>query len=150
MPNPYSVAGGVVLSGDLVLLLEAKGKGEFRLPKGHVEPGENRERAALREVIEETGYRSPVIVASLGSTLNTFAHEGEQVCRYETYFLMHLKDERWGARREEEVRKFDVLWTTVEDAMAKLTFESEREFLRRAIAFERVRPPTPEQFAEGV
>lgn len=47
-------AGGIVfLDGDVVLRRTAKG--EFVFPKGHVDPGESLEDAALREVEEETG-----------------------------------------------------------------------------------------------
>ena len=47
-------AGGVVLFGNAVLLLR-KFNGDWVLPKGKVEEGENRQEAALREVLEETG-----------------------------------------------------------------------------------------------
>src|SRR5262249_18549255 len=50
----YCSAGGVVIDGDQVLLVRKRRLPEVRLPKGHVEPGEGRKQAALRETAEET------------------------------------------------------------------------------------------------
>ena len=44
-------AGGVVLFGNAILLLR-KFNGDWVLPKGRVEEGEQRKDAALREVLE--------------------------------------------------------------------------------------------------
>ena len=45
-------AGGVVLFGNAILMLR-KLNGDWALPKGKVEEGENNEEAALREVSEK-------------------------------------------------------------------------------------------------
>ena len=47
-------AGGVVLFGNAILLLR-KFNGDWVLPKGRIEAGEQKKEAALREVLEETG-----------------------------------------------------------------------------------------------
>jgi 8-oxo-dGTP pyrophosphatase MutT (NUDIX family) len=133
----YSAAGGVVIDDGRALLLEVRGRGEVRLPKGHVRETESREQAALREVIEETGYAHPVVVESLGSLLNEFDHEGVHVARYETYFLMHLESEKQAKREPSDEQRFAVRWVALEEAVGLLTYESEKEFTRRAIAFER-------------
>ncbi|WP_459129600.1 NUDIX domain-containing protein [Guggenheimella bovis] len=57
-------AGGVVLRGDSVLLLQTK-KGRWVLPKGHLEAEETTAEAALREVYEESGVVAK-IEAELG------------------------------------------------------------------------------------
>jgi len=62
----YVAAGGVVIHEGQVLLLDRPGRGEVRLPKGHVEPGEEPAEAALREVREEAGYADLAILADLG------------------------------------------------------------------------------------
>ena len=48
-------AGGVVLFGNAILMLR-KFNGDWVLPKGKVEEGENNEEAALREVSEEKNF----------------------------------------------------------------------------------------------
>ena len=53
-------AGGVVLFGNAVLLLR-KFNGDWVLPKGKVEEGENKQEAALREVLEETGVKADIL-----------------------------------------------------------------------------------------
>ena len=53
-------AGGVVLFGNAILLLR-KFNGDWVLPKGKVEEGENNEEAALREVAEETGVKAETL-----------------------------------------------------------------------------------------
>ena len=57
--------GGVVINASgKVLLREPAGhyKGGFwTLPKGKPEAGESPEQTALREVLEETGYRAEII-----------------------------------------------------------------------------------------
>ncbi|MCX7707423.1 MAG: NUDIX hydrolase, partial [Anaerolineae bacterium] len=97
----YRAAGGVVLDEQgRVLLIErwvirdGRPVFEVRLPKGHVEPGETDEQAALREVCEETGYCGITITADLGEIVNEFKWPGEDlhVVRHEHYYLMHLAD----------------------------------------------------------
>ena len=53
-------AGGVVLFGNAILLLR-KFNGDWVLPKGRVEEGEQRKDAALREVLEETGVKAEIL-----------------------------------------------------------------------------------------
>ena len=56
-----------MINDDKLLVLERPARGEVRLPKGHVEPGEAPREAALREVREEAGYADLEIVADLGA-----------------------------------------------------------------------------------
>ena len=57
------VAARVVQDGKILLVQEASGtyQGKWGLPKGHVDPGESPEAAALRELHEETGYSGSVM-----------------------------------------------------------------------------------------
>ena len=63
-------AGGVVIRNDgeqvLVALAREKEHSEFVLPKGHVEPGEDVEAAARREIEEEVGLSDLELVHFLG------------------------------------------------------------------------------------
>jgi 8-oxo-dGTP pyrophosphatase MutT (NUDIX family) len=133
----FSVAGGVVIDDGRALLLAVRERGDVRLPKGHIREGESREQAALREVIEETGYAHPVTVDCLGSISNEFDHGEEHVVRYETYFLMHLESPKLAQRDASDEARFAVRWVALEEAVGLLTYESEKEFMRRGIAFER-------------
>ncbi|HET7309691.1 MAG TPA: NUDIX domain-containing protein [Mycobacteriales bacterium] len=58
-PGPVECAGAVVIDDQGRLLLVRRGHepalGKWSLPGGRIEPGESAERAAAREVLEETG-----------------------------------------------------------------------------------------------
>ena len=95
----YRAAGGIVLDdAGRVLLIERwvmRNGGlafEIRLPKGHVEPGETDEQAAIRETCEETGYCGLEVIADLGEYLNEFILPDERVLRHEHFYLMRLTD----------------------------------------------------------
>jgi len=145
----YRAAGGIVLDdADRVLLIErwvmrnGRLAFEIRLPKGHVETGETDEQAALREVCEETGYCSLTVTADLGEIINQFnwPDKDRRVLRHEHYYLMRLTDparqEPHFDSPEADEARFTPRWAaTLPDAEALITFESEREFVRRAHSF---------------
>jgi 8-oxo-dGTP pyrophosphatase MutT (NUDIX family) len=103
------------------------------LPKGHVEPGEEVQATALRETREESGYANLVVKADLDTQVVEFDHEGRHVVRTERYFLMTLVDDADSAPVGGE-EQFEPDWLTWDDALAILTFEAEREWVRRARA----------------
>ena len=47
----YVAAGGVIIHDGQMLLLDRPHRGEIRLPKGHVDPGESHDETALRETM---------------------------------------------------------------------------------------------------
>jgi ADP-ribose pyrophosphatase YjhB (NUDIX family) len=130
----YHAAGGVVINGDRLLLLDRPHRGEVRLPKGHVEEGESAESAALRETAEESGYADLAILADLGEQVVEFDHKGQHVIRHERYFLMRLQSDHPYPRSEKDAAQFFVLWVTPTEAVDLLTYEPEKAIVRRAIA----------------
>jgi len=143
----YVAAGGVVVHDGRVLVLHrparyvrgseaAPSRGEVRLPKGHVAPGEETQAAALREVREESGYGDLAAEADLGAQLVEFEHGGRHVVRIERYFLVKLGNGPESAPSDGE-EQFEPVWLSWEEALAKLTFEPEREWVRRARAMGR-------------
>jgi 8-oxo-dGTP pyrophosphatase MutT (NUDIX family) len=127
----YSAAGGIVFSENRVLVLNRPSRGEVRLPKGHVEPGENPETTALREVREESGYEDLEIIADLGIQVVEFDTDEQHVVRTEHYYLMALGHDVTSERGEGE-RQFEPVWYTWDRALEVLSFEAEREWVRRA------------------
>ena len=132
----YTAAGGVVVDRDRVMVLHRPSRSEVRLPKGHLEKGETAQQAALREVIEESGYADPQIVADLGLQIVEFDSADVHVIRDERYFMMVL-DRPDGAEPRQVARKrkewqFIPDWLSWDQALDKLTFEAEREWVRRA------------------
>lgn len=145
LSREYSAAGGVVLNdaGQVLLLdrwVEREGRviHEIRLPKGHVEPGETDEQAALREIGEESGYCELRVVGDLGTAVTEFTNPREHVRRREHYFLVRLASPERGDPdfHGADEAKFRVVWAAgLAEAEQRLTYASEKEFAARARAF---------------
>jgi 8-oxo-dGTP pyrophosphatase MutT (NUDIX family) len=126
MPMTLTHAGGLVFrrqDGDVqYLIVRAKpNPTHWVIPKGHIEPGESPEAAAVREIWEETGVKAKVI-ASLGTS--TFTYEGKQI---HTIFYL-LEYQRETAPQEER----ESHWGPLEETVTLLTFADTREKLRLA------------------
>ena len=140
----YAAAGGVVLddAGRVLLLerwIERDGQivHEMRLPKGHVEPGETDEQAAAREVCEESGYCEVEIIADLGTALTAFTTPREHVGRREHFYLMRLtRPDPAGTNHQSPAEAlYRIRWAAdLDEAERLLTYESEKQFARRALA----------------
>jgi len=59
-------AGGVVIKGNLVLVVSQHGT-SWSLPKGHIEEGEDKITAAKREIYEESGITKLKLLKELGT-----------------------------------------------------------------------------------
>jgi len=80
-------AGGLVKhTSGRFLFIEKKDK--LDLPKGHIEPGEEAEACALREVSEECGISGHKIVKSLQPSYHTYTWEGISYLKKTRWFLM--------------------------------------------------------------
>ncbi|MCX6333994.1 MAG: NUDIX domain-containing protein [Bacteroidia bacterium] len=80
-------AGGLVKhSSGRFLFIEKKGK--LDLPKGHIEPGEEPEECALREVSEECGIDGHKIIKPLEPSYHTYTWEGISYLKKTSWFLM--------------------------------------------------------------
>jgi 8-oxo-dGTP pyrophosphatase MutT (NUDIX family) len=119
-------AGGVVYrlrdGGPEFLLTTAKRRADqWVLPKGHIDPGENAEEAAAREVAEETG-----VTATVEGALDTctIVVDGEE--QRVLFFLMRFVDQR----PADEGRS--MLWLPGGQAEEQLTFDNLRRFISLA------------------
>jgi 8-oxo-dGTP pyrophosphatase MutT (NUDIX family) len=80
-------AGGLVRhTSGKYLFIEKKGR--LDLPKGHIEPGEEPDACALREVTEECGISGHSIVKSLSPSYHTYSWEGISYLKKTSWFLM--------------------------------------------------------------
>lgn len=143
LPKLHRTAGGVVLDAEgrmLVLVRDVERDGktihEVRLPKGHIDPGETEEQAARREVHEESGYGHVEILDDLGAAVSEFQFQGRDHRRTERYFLMRLTDPTRDAPQPTHADEalFRPHWLAPEVAAKELSYASEQDFARRAIA----------------
>lgn len=85
-------AGGLVKhTSGRYLFIEKKGK--LDLPKGHLEPGEEPEACAIREVSEECGISGHRIVKPLTPSYHTYSWEGISYLKKTSWFLMQYDSE---------------------------------------------------------
>lgn len=82
----HYAAGGVVLIDDKILSIVRNGIPD--LPKGHIDPGENAEKAAMREVCEETGLGKPEINRQLPTTYHCYQMNNSWILKKTSWFLM--------------------------------------------------------------
>jgi 8-oxo-dGTP pyrophosphatase MutT (NUDIX family) len=85
-------AGGLVKhTSGRYLFIEKKGK--LDLPKGHIEPGEEPEICALREVSEECGISGQTIVKSISPSYHTYSWKEISYLKKTNWFLMQYDGE---------------------------------------------------------
>jgi 8-oxo-dGTP pyrophosphatase MutT (NUDIX family) len=108
------------------------GKLVWTIPKGHLEPGETSEAAAMREVREETGIEATV-EDRLGDVTYWFARQDDgrsvRVFKRVRFFLMRATGGRFADR---DAEMDDVRWFALADAERTVGFENERALVRRA------------------
>jgi 8-oxo-dGTP pyrophosphatase MutT (NUDIX family) len=133
-------AGGVLvrrLQGRWVLAaIRPAGKppGVWALPKGRIDPGEQAEATALREVGEETGARGRP-AGKLGDVKYWFNWEGERVFKVVSFFLVRYTDGRLGDIPPEHRHEVaETKWLPLDEAPSLLAYKGERDMARKAAA----------------
>ena len=128
-------AGGVVYRRDgdeieVVLASRRTRRGELAwgLAKGGIEQDETHEDAAVREVLEETGYTAE-IEASLGDTRYFYVWEDTRI-RKTVHFFRRRCTGGDPADRDDEME--EVRWFPLERALKRAAYKGEREVLGRA------------------
>ena len=120
-------AGGIAFRGSgrdrtVLLVTSKKVPGYWIFPKGHVEPGETEADAGVRETQEEAGVTGDLL-GPVGAPL-VFDWDGT---RYHVqYFLIRATAESPATDGRA------VAWLTVDEALARLTFDDTRRLLREA------------------
>ncbi|MGE5579531.1 MAG: glycerate kinase [Bacillota bacterium] len=131
-------AGGIVVraAGDCALseaevLLIFDRYGFAAPPKGHIDPGETREQATVREVFEETGIRASIL-RDIGSI--RYRHPGRDgggpVQKTVHFFLMEATG---GGLTPQPGETLDARWVKVRDLPKLKTYSSTRLLVERAL-----------------
>ncbi len=94
---------------------------DWSLPKGKIDPGENEPVAAVREVLEETGYTS-----HLGRRLATVSYPVAQYTKKVSYWAARQLDGEFAPNSEVD----ELIWLPVADAMKRMQYRHDRKVLR--------------------
>jgi len=123
-------AGGVVVrddgGGPKALVIHRPKYEDWSLPKGKLDPGESFEQAAVREVMEETGFTTE-LVEPLGEVAYRDRKARPKRVRY---WLMEPLDGAFAPNDEVD----EVRWVDVDEAAALLNYERDTELVRKALA----------------
>jgi len=130
-------AGGLIVErtpdtvrGALIGRLDRSGRLLWSLPKGHIEPGETPEQAAVREVAEETGIHGRVL-GQLGTIDFWFVAEGRRVHKTVHHFLLGAEG---GELSDADIEVAEVAWVPLPEIAERLAYADERDLLRRVPA----------------
>jgi 8-oxo-dGTP pyrophosphatase MutT (NUDIX family) len=126
-------AGGVVFRlerGRPRYLLIRDSYRNWGFPKGHLEPGEAPEDAAIREVGEETGLRGLEIRAHVDTIEWQFRFRGSPIHKVCHFFLMEAAARRTSPQRSEGITA--CRWLPFDEALRVVSYKNARGVLRRA------------------
>jgi mutator protein MutT len=113
-----------------IVIYSRKNATEWCLPKGKIEQGETAQHAAIREVREETGLQG-LIIEPLEDIHYQYQDKKRDLLIEKTvHFFLMKKQTEISQKYDPEVES--VVWLSIDKALEKLSFESERRVVSKA------------------
>ncbi|MBI2995782.1 MAG: NUDIX domain-containing protein [Candidatus Melainabacteria bacterium] len=123
-------AGGLVLNKKGQVLIANQNGNSWSLPKGHIDEGETKLEAAIREIYEETGIRKLQFVKELGFYerykigLNS-SEEDKSELKNISMFLFKTEEENL---KPKDPTNPEAIWVEKKKVAELLTHKKDKEF----------------------
>ena len=145
-PPFIEAAGGIVWRTPArqelaVIYRDRYERDECCLPKGKLDPAEDWEQAAVREVLEETGCEATI--EGFGGLLTYYVGEQPKVVLY--FEMLAVEDHGFQPSREVRAMR----WLSPQAALGELAHEAEREVLLRCLSAALARRPADGHRPDG-
>ena len=128
-------AGGVVVSPEGHVLVVSQNGDSWSLPKGHVDEGENDERAARREVQEESGVSNLTLIKQLGTYQRyKIGSDGQDDVGELKTIVMFLFRTSQHELRPEDTDNPEARCVEPQRVAALLTHPRDKEFFQQALS----------------
>ena len=129
---PTVVSAGGIVTNDKGEILFCHPTGSrwnnWRMPKGLIDEGEDPQKAALREVLEETGYKCEVIAEIRTKVVYRSSNKGKTVNKELRMFLMRAGEQvqepdwendkfKWVPAAEAKAVAAEREWPLIEEAL---------------------------------
>jgi 8-oxo-dGTP pyrophosphatase MutT (NUDIX family) len=124
-------SGGVVVFGNTILLLK-KFNGDWVLPKGRVEKGEDIRDTALREVYEEGGVRGQII-KYIGMVHYNYKNLKENETVFKTVHWYLMKTNNMDCVPQKKEGFVDALFVHIDKAIDLVKYEDERKIIIKGL-----------------
>ena len=148
LSHSFVLSAGTVsidLSKNLVLILYHCPTGKFSLPKGRKNAGESLENAAIRETMEESGYKCTLLNHSLPTNVPdlqqglSFHREPIAVQQRmngnvrKIIFWYAAEADSSDQQVKQEGEEFETYWVNSENATTWISFAEDREIVNAAL-----------------
>lgn len=128
-------SGGLIFKDGKVLLIHWEPpRDSYDFPKGTIEPSETSEEACVREVFEETGYKTRIVSFVGSNEFNYQTQTGEWRHKINDYYLLELTDEPAIEAQREPHETFENVWVPIEDAAGIITRKINVAIFEKAVA----------------
>ncbi len=124
-------SGGVVVFGNTVLLLK-KFNGDWVLPKGKVEKGENLKETALREVMEESGVKAE-LGKYIGKIKYNYRNLKSEKLVYKTVYWYLMKSNNMNCTPQKSEGFIDAVFVHMDKAPNLLRYDDERKVIKKGL-----------------
>ncbi|NND63358.1 MAG: NUDIX hydrolase [Flavobacteriaceae bacterium] len=132
---PFVKAAGGLVYNDKKEILFIYRNDKWDLPKGHIEKGESYEKAAVREVEEETGLQNVVVKKFITKTYHVFKRNGKFKLKATYWYEMFttydgpLKPEKSEGIKKAKWKNFEKTQKALRDSYENIKLLFPKEYL---------------------